>query len=313
MAADRDQQAGVRRSPLREGDTACIERFLDLLWAESGLAAATLAAYRSDLEGFAGYLADAGSDLLTAGRGDVLAYLANRVEAGARPRTTARLVSSLRRFYRWMLQEGLRGDDPTAEVEPPRLGRPLPGALTESQVDALLEAPDVEDSVGLRDRCLLEVLYATGLRVSELVGLTVDAVSTRQGVVRVVGKGGRERLVPLGEEALHWLAHYLREGRPELLGQKPAEALFVTRRGGGLTRQAFWYRIKRYAAQAGIDPEISPHTLRHSFATHLLNHGADLRAVQMLLGHADLSTTQIYTHVARHRLQQLHEAHHPRG
>ncbi|MCG5536918.1 site-specific tyrosine recombinase XerD [Halorhodospira sp. 9622] len=291
-----------------------MEGFLDALWAEQGLSDATLSAYRSDLEGFAAFLDRRhGGGLAKAQRSDVLAYLAERVAAGARPRTTARLLSSLRRFYRRLVSTGVRGEDPTAEVEAPRLGHPLPGTLTERQVEALLAAPDTDEPLGLRDRCLLEVLYATGLRVSELVALRVDGVSLRQGLVRVVGKGGRERLVPLGEEALDWLRRYLDEVRPLLLGGRVAEALFVTRRGEGLTRQAFWYRVKRYAVEAGIDPAISPHTLRHSFATHLLNHGADLRAVQMLLGHADLSTTQIYTHVARQRLQQLHAAHHPRG
>lgn len=294
-------------------DQARIEAFLDALWSEQGLSEATLAAYRSDLEGFAAYLAPQGEGLHAAGREAVLGYLAERVAAGARPRTTARLVASLRRFYRRLVQEGVRDDDPSAEVEAPRLGQPLPGALTERQVEALLEAPDTDGPLGLRDRCLLEVLYATGLRVSELVGLTMGEVSTRQGVVRVVGKGGRERLVPLGEEAVDWVVRYLQAGRPTLLGSRRGEALFVTRRGEGLTRQAFWHRVKRYAAEAGIDPSISPHTLRHSFATHLLNHGADLRAVQMLLGHADLSATQIYTHVARHRLQRLYAEHHPRG
>ncbi len=311
-AAERRGRPRTRPAPA-EADARRIETFLDALWSEQGLAEATLAAYRSDLEGFAAYLASRGEDLHTAGREAVLGYLSERVAAGARPRTTARLVTSLRRFYRRRVQEGVRGDDPTAEVEAPRLGQALPGALTERQVEALLEAPDTGDPLGLRDRCLLEVLYATGLRVSELVGLTMDGVSTRQGLVRVVGKGGRERLVPLGEEALDWVARYLQDGRPALLGSRRGEALFVTRRGEGLTRQAFWHRVKRYAVEAGIDPSISPHTLRHSFATHLLNHGADLRAVQMLLGHADLSTTQIYTHVARHRLQRLHAEHHPRG
>ncbi len=312
--AKRERRGRPRVRPLpAEADAERIEAFVTALWAEYGLSETTLDAYRSDLEGFAAYLAEQGRALDQAGRADVLAYLAARVDGGARPRTTARLVSSLRRFYRRLVQDGARDDDPTADVEPPRLGRPLPGALTEQQVEALLAAPDTQDVVGLRDRCLLEVLYATGLRVSELVALSMDAVSTQQGVVRVVGKGGRERLVPLGEEAVDWLQRYLREARPELLGHRLAEALFVTRRGGGLTRQAFWYRVKRYASEAGIDPSISPHTLRHSFATHLLNNGADLRAVQMLLGHADLSTTQIYTHIARYRLQQLHAAHHPRG
>lgn len=318
MAAHRqgpERRGRPRRRPVPgEGDRARIEAFLDALWSEQGLAEQTLAAYRSDLEGFAAYLAEQGGALDAAGPEAIRGYLAARVAAGARPRTTARLVSSLRRFYRRLVLDGVREDDPSAEVEPPRLDRPLPGTLSEAQVEALLEAPETDDPLGLRDRCLLEVLYATGLRVSELVGLTVAQVSPQQGVVQVVGKGGRERLVPLGEEAVAWVEAYRRQGRPALLGARAAEALFVTRRGEGLTRQAFWHRIKRYAAAAGIDPDrLSPHTLRHSFATHLLNHGADLRAVQMLLGHADLSTTQIYTHVARHRLQQLHAEHHPRG
>ncbi|MFW6278245.1 MAG: site-specific tyrosine recombinase XerD [Halorhodospira sp.] len=315
QAVDGERRGRSRTRPAPAAvDADRIEGFLDALWAEQGLAEATLAAYRSDLEGFAAYLVrQQAGDLARASREAVLGHLAERVAAGARPRTTARLLSSLRRFYRRQVQAGVREDDPTAEVTSPRLGQPLPGVLTERQVEALLGAPDTTEPLGLRDRCLLEVLYATGLRVSELVGLSVDALNTRQGVVRVAGKGGRERLVPLGEEALDWVVRYLREGRPALLGQRRSEALFVTRRGEGLTRQAFWYRIKRYAPVAGIDPSISPHTLRHAFATHLLNHGADLRAVQMLLGHADLSTTQIYTHVARQRLQQLHAEHHPRG
>ena len=320
MAAEAPSRGGRARGRPRTrpepgaADAARIEAFLDALWAEHGLSASTLAAYRSDLEGVAAYLAqhEAGP-LAEADRSALLGYLAQRVSAGVRPRTTARVLSSLRRFYRHLVSEGVRSDDPTAEVTPPRLGRPLPGTLSERQVEALLAAPETDDPLGLRDRCLLEVLYATGLRVSELVGLTMDMISTRQGLVRIVGKGGRERLVPLGEEAADWVRRYLRDARPELLGHRQAQALFVTRRGAGLTRQAFWHRVKRYAAQAGIDPQISPHTLRHSFATHLLNNGADLRAVQMLLGHADLSTTQIYTHVARQRLQQLHAAHHPRG
>ncbi|MFP4648383.1 MAG: site-specific tyrosine recombinase XerD [Halorhodospira sp.] len=315
QAVDGERRGRSRTRPAPSAvDADRIEGFLDALWAEQGVAEATLAAYRSDLEGFAAYLVrQQAGDLARASREAVLGYLAERVAAGAQPRTTARLLSSLRRFYRRQVQAGMREDDPTAEVISPRLGQPLPGVLTERQVEALLGAPDTTEPLGLRDRCLLEVLYATGLRVSELVGLSVDALNTRQGVVRVAGKGGRERLVPLGEEALDWVVRYLREGRPALLGQRRSEALFVTRRGEGLTRQAFWYRVKRYAPVAGIDPSISPHTLRHAFATHLLNHGADLRAVQMLLGHADLSTTQIYTHVARQRLQQLHAEHHPRG
>ncbi len=298
---------------LAPADTARLEGFLDAVWMEHGLSEHTLAAYRSDLAGAARHVAAAGGSLERAGRAELMGYLAARVASGARPRTTARLVSSLRRFYRWLYREGVRGDDPTADLAAPRLGRPLPAALTEADVEALLLAPDVDDPIGLRDRSMLELIYATGLRVSELVGLTMDAVNRRQGVVRVVGKGGRERLVPMGEEAAEWLGHYLRVGRTELLGRRPSEAVFVTRRGEGLTRQAFWYRIKRYARLAGITKPLSPHTLRHSFATHLLNHGADLRVVQLLLGHADLSTTQIYTHVARQRLRELHAEHHPRG
>ena len=311
-APGRDEGAGIGKA-LSPADQARIEGFLDAVWMEHGLSEHTLAAYRSDLAGAARHVAAAGSSLERAARAELFGYLAVRVEGGARPRTTARLVSSLRRFYRWLHREGLREDDPTADLTAPRLGRPLPAALTEADVEALLAVPDVTDPVGLRDRSMLEVLYATGLRVSELVGLTMDSVNRRQGVVRVVGKGGRERLVPMGEEAAEWLGRYLGEGRPDLLGQRPAEAVFVTRRGEGLTRQAFWYRIKRYAEAAAITKPLSPHTLRHSFATHLLNHGADLRVVQMLLGHSDLSTTQIYTHVARHRLRELHAEHHPRG
>ncbi|MBK1735746.1 site-specific tyrosine recombinase XerD [Halorhodospira abdelmalekii] len=295
-------------------DQQRIEAFLDMQWQERGLSSATLAAYRSDLEGLAAYLNAHGLHLEQAERVALLDYLAVRVGEGARPRTTARLVSSMRRFYRYLLRYRLREDDPSAQIEPPRLGQLLPGGLTEEQIEALLLAPNTEEPLGVRDRCLLELLYATGLRVSELVQLTVAGINTRQGVVRIVGKGSRERLVPLGDEALVWVARYLRKARPVLLGEAAgSEWLLVTYRGGGMTRQACWYRIKHYAVIAGIDPTISPHTLRHAFATHLLNHGADLRAVQMLLGHSDLSTTQIYTHVARHRLQLLHAEHHPRG
>lgn len=296
-----------------DADSERIERFVDSLWSEHGLSSATLSAYRSDLEGAAAYLNAQGEALDRASRANLLGFLAERVSQGAKPRTTARLLSSLRRFYRWQIRQGVRDDDPSADIEPPRLGQPLPGALTEQQVERLLEAPDTQDPLGMRDRCLLEVLYATGLRVSELVSLPINAVNTRQGLVRVLGKGDRERLVPLGEEALEWLQAYMADARPQLIGRRPAEMVFVTRRGEGLTRQAFWHRVKHHARTAGIEQHISPHTLRHSFATHLLNHGADLRAVQMLLGHADLSTTQIYTHVARQRLQRLHAEHHPRG
>lgn len=302
-----------RFDQLPDDQARLIDRFLDAVWMEQGLSEHTLAAYRSDLARLADSLHTQSVTLETAGRAELFQFLAGRVETGARPRTTARLVSTMRRFYRWAHREGVRADNPAEQVAAPKIGRPLPGSLSEAEVEALIEAPDVSDPIGLRDRCMLEVLYASGLRVSELVHLRMDEVGRRQGVIRVVGKGGRERLVPLGETALEWLTRYLREARGELLGARLSDTLFVTRRGRGLTRQAFWYRIRHHAEQAGITREISPHTLRHAFATHLLNHGADLRAVQMLLGHSDLSTTQIYTHVARARLKSLHETHHPRG
>ncbi|OOC11129.1 site-specific tyrosine recombinase XerD [Thioalkalivibrio halophilus] len=293
---------------------AVLDRFLDELWAVEGLADRTLAAYRRDLSALAGFLAARDGALEAATHADLLAFVAARMQGGARPRSVARALSSIRRFYRFLVQAGEREDDPSAGIDPPRPGRPLPAGLSERQVEALLAAPDTSTAVGLRDRAMLELMYAAGLRVSELVGLEGTAVNTRQGVVRITGKGGRERLVPLGEMATDWLAAYLDRARPELMaGHPPVEAVFVTRRGRGLTRQAFWYRIKAHAAQAGIDTALSPHTLRHAFATHLLDHGADLRVVQMLLGHSSLSTTQIYTHVARARLQALHAEHHPRG
>lgn len=299
--------------PLHGDDLAAVERFLDALWSERGLSRQTLASYGSDLKLFARWLRARGSMLERARRDEVLAYLAERVQQGARPRSTARMLSSFRRYYRWLLREGRLREDPTARVDAPRLGRPLPHALTESQVEALLDAPPVDEPLGLRDRAMLELMYAAGLRVSELVGLELQGLGLRQGVVRTLGKGGKERLVPLGDEALDWLERYLADARPELDRSGRCETVFLTARGAGMTRQAFWYRVKAHARAAGIREEISPHSLRHSFATHLLNHGADLRVVQLLLGHSDLSTTQIYTHVARQRLQDLHAAHHPRG
>ncbi len=293
-------------------DRQLIERFADALWMERGLSDNTLSAYRSDLTRFAGWLAAAGGSLMGADRAQILGYLGDRVRGGARPRTTARLLSSVRRFYQYLVREGRLQEDPSARVDAPKLGRALPGSLTEDEVDALLAAPDVSTPLGLRDRAMLELLYATGLRVSELVNLTLDQINPRQGVVRIIGKGSKERLVPLGEEALTWLERYLSEARTELAGAQSA-ALFPGRGGTALTRQAFWYLIRRHARRAGISRHLSPHTLRHAFATHLLNHGADLRVVQMLLGHSDLSTTQIYTHVARERLKDLHQRHHPRG
>jgi integrase/recombinase XerD len=298
---------------MNEADQALVDRFLDALWLEAGLSDNTLAAYRSDLTAFSRWLAARGRTLMQAARTDLLAYLAERVGGGARPRTTARMLSSLRRFYRHLVQEGRIREDPTALVEAPRLVRPLPRSLTEEQVERLLQAPDGGTPRGQRDRAMLEVLYATGLRVSELVGLTVSEVNLQAGVVRVLGKGSKERIVPLGEEAVHWLMEYLADGRRALIRARASDALFPTRRGGPMTRQAFWYNLRRYARRARIEAPISPHVLRHAFATHLLNHGADLRTVQMLLGHADLSTTQIYTHVARERLKELHGKHHPRG
>ncbi len=297
-----------------EETIAEIDRFTDALWMERGLSRNTLDAYRSDLSRLARWLlAERGCGLLQAQRSDLLDYLACLHKEGRKPRSSARLLSSIRQFYQHALREEWLKQDPSARIDAPKLGRPLPKSLTESEVDALLQAPDIDDPEGFRDRTMLEVLYATGLRVSELTGLRLEQVSLAQGVLQVVGKGSKERLVPLGEEALDWLNRFLYGPRQELLHGQLSPALFPTRRGSGMTRQAFWYRIKKHALAAGINKHISPHTLRHAFATHLLDHGADLRVVQMLLGHSDLSTTQIYTHVARERLRNLHARHHPRG
>ena len=306
--------AAVMDVPGLDGEeVALLERFLDALWMEHGLSDHTLAAYRADLKGLALYLRSRAGTLMTAQRADLLGYLTQRVQSGARPRTTARLLSSLRRFYQYLVREGCLKVDPSAQIDAPKLGRPLPKSLTEDEVEALLQAPDVCQFLGVRDRAMLELLYASGLRVSELIDLPVSQLNLRQGVLRVVGKGDKERLVPLGEEAVEWLDSYLEQARPALLQGRMSDALFVTQRGAAMTRQAFWYLIKRYARQAGIKAGLSPHGLRHSFATHLLNHGADLRVLQMLLGHSNLSTTQIYTHVARERLKGVHATHHPRG
>lgn len=295
-------------------DAEVIARFTDALWGERGLATNTLNAYAADLRALAEWLAeDRGRGLLEARREDLLAYLAQVATGGAKPRTSARRLSAMRQFYRHALRCGLCTEDPSARIDAPRLGRPLPHSLTEAEVEQLLAAPDTTTPEGFRDRAMFELLYATGLRVSELVGLRPEQVSQTQGLVRVVGKGGKERLVPMGDEALAWLGRFVRGPRAELLDGRPAEHLFPTRRGAGMTRQAFWYRVRKHALAAGIHKHLSPHTLRHAFATHLLNHGADLRVVQLLLGHSDLSTTQIYTHVARERLKSLHAAHHPRG
>ena len=291
-----------------------LDEFGDALWLEDGLSRNTLESYRRDLRIFSAWLsASRGKTLPQAQRMDLLDYLAHKFQRKARPRSAARLLSSLKRFYRFLLRENRIQADPTLQVESPKLPRSLPRILTEQDVDALLAAPNVETPLGLRDRAMLETLYASGLRVSELVTMKLAQLSQDMGVVRVVGKGSKERLVPVGEEALTWVQRYLDHARPDILAGRQADALFITSRGASMTRQAFWYLIRRYADRAGIRKGISPHTLRHAFATHLLNHGADLRVVQMLLGHADISTTQIYTHVARERLKQLHAKHHPRG
>ncbi len=291
-----------------------IERFIDAMWMEKGLSDNTLGSYRRDLRQFDQWLRkEAGSTLLTADRAELQSYLGARLAKGASPRSTARFLSCLRGFYRFQLREGRVLSDPTMDVESPRLGRPLPKSLSEAQVDTLLEMPDLDDPVEFRDRAMLELLYACGLRVSELTGLQLNQVSVNQGVVRVFGKGSKERLVPMGEEALAWLQRYLAGPRRELLRGMPSDVLFPSKQGRQMTRQTFWHRIKIYARRAGITQALSPHTLRHAFATHLLNHGADLRVVQMLLGHSDLTTTQIYTHVAMQRMQELHARHHPRG
>ncbi|AZC16537.1 MULTISPECIES: site-specific tyrosine recombinase XerD [Pseudomonas] len=294
-------------------DHPLIDRFLDALWLEKGLSDNTRGAYRSDLALFNGWLQEQGVELSRAGRESILDHLAWRVEQAYKPRSTARFLSGLRGFYRYLLREKLIEVDPTLQVDMPQLGRPLPKSLSEADVEALLAAPDLGEAIGQRDRAMLEVLYACGLRVTELVSLTLEQVNLRQGVLRVMGKGSKERLVPMGEEAIAWVERYLRDARAELLGGRPSDVLFPSLRGEQMTRQTFWHRIKHQAKVAGIGKALSPHTLRHAFATHLLNHGADLRVVQMLLGHSDLSTTQIYTHVARARLQDLHAKHHPRG
>ncbi|MFT5136272.1 MAG: integrase/recombinase XerD [Arenicella sp.] len=288
-----------------------IDQFIDALWLESGLAKNTLSAYRSDIHNLAGFIAP--NSLLVVQQSDVQKFLATLLAQGIKASSSARILSTLRRFYRYQIRENRLLADPCTHVLSPKQGRPLPKTLSENQVEQLLGAPNTETILGLRDRAMLEVLYATGLRVSELVNLKLLEVNLQVGVVRIIGKGNKERLVPLGEQAIDYLERYLKCARSELLASKSSDAMFVTARGGAMTRQTFWYMIKRHAKVAGIQSSLSPHTLRHAFATHLINHGADLRSVQMLLGHADLSTTQIYTHVARERLQSMHSQHHPRG
>jgi len=291
--------------------TVLIDQFLDAVWVEQGLSENTLSAYGSDLRIFAKWLA--GKSMLEVDGAELSSFLASRYKEGIGNRSSARILSSLRRFYGYYIRENNIKIDPTALIESPRIGQPLPASLSEQDVELLLDAPEVSNALGFRDRTMLEMLYATGLRVSELVNLKFEQISFRQGVVRIIGKGNKERLVPVGEEAMSWLESYMSQARKTILGEHQCDYLFVTNRADSMTRQAFWHIIKRHAKKAGINKELSPHTLRHAFATHLLNHGADLRVVQLLLGHSDLSTTQIYTHIARERLKELHSKYHPRG
>jgi integrase/recombinase XerD len=297
-----------------EQDLARIEQFLDALWLEKNLAENTLTSYRRDLKMVVEWLDRHGLTLLNVQAGDLQSLFAERLEGGYKATSSARMLSAIRRLFQYLYREKARDDDPSALLSSPKLPQRLPKDLSEAQVDRLLQAPCLDQPIELRDKAMLELLYATGLRVSELVGLSMSDISLRQGVVRVIGKGNKERLVPLGEEAVYWLENYLEHGRPWLLNGQSIDVLFPSQRAQQMTRQTFWHRIKHYAVIAGIDSEkLSPHVLRHAFATHLLNHGADLRVVQMLLGHSDLSTTQIYTHVATERLRQLHQQHHPRA
>ncbi len=293
-------------------DERALDEFCDGLWMEYGLSRNTLQSYRRDLRQLAAWLNARDKPLIDAEHSDLLAYIASRFDRRAKPSSTRRLLSSLKRFFQFSLRAGKITIDPSLRIVAPRLPRSLPKSLTETDVEQLLAAPACDLALGLRDKAMLETLYATGLRVSELIGLTHSEVSLDMGVVRVTGKGGKERLVPLGEEADWWIRRYLADARPGLAHGRLSNALFLTNQGRPMTRQAFWYLVKRYALHSGLR-SVSPHTLRHAFATHLINHGADLRVVQLLLGHADISTTQIYTHVARERLKQLHALHHPRG
>jgi integrase/recombinase XerD len=300
--------------PQHSAQNADLERYIDALWMEKGLSDNTLSSYRRDLTQFNDWLQRTeGGSIVEANRSSLQRYLGARLEQGMSPRSTARFLSCVRGFFHYLLREGRLSVDPTLDIDSPRLGRPLPKALSEAEVERLLQAPDPDIALEMRDRTMLELLYACGLRVTELTSMQMVQLSLNQGVVRVFGKGSKERLVPVGEEALRWLQRFMAGPRAELLKGMPSDVLFPSLRGTQMTRQTFWYRIKIYAQRADIKKHLSPHTLRHAFATHLLNHGADLRVVQMLLGHSDLSTTQIYTHVAQQRMQELHEQHHPRG
>jgi integrase/recombinase XerD len=301
----------------QQGDRdPAIDRFIDSLWAQKGLAELTLAAYQQDLSLFSRWLAERGRDLQGADQASIQQFLAQRFDQGSSARSNARLLSTLKQYYRHLVRQGDRQDHPTALVSAPRIHRSLPQAMAENDVERLLQAPDLDSDYGLRDRCMLELMYSSGLRVSELVGLQLNQVNAKLGLVRLLGKGSKERVVPVGEEALYWLNRYLKQARPALQKTGAAatsDALFLSSRGSAITRQAFWQNIKKHLLTAGVKTAFSPHSLRHAFATHLLNHGADLRTVQMLLGHSSLSTTQIYTHIAQSRLQSIHAKHHPRG
>ncbi|WP_318487581.1 site-specific tyrosine recombinase XerD [Photobacterium leiognathi] len=297
-----------------ENDDVIIERFLDAMWMERGLSENTLASYRNDLMKLLNWLKQESRNVINVSVDDLQRYQQWLFDKDYKQTSRARMVSAIRRLFQYLHREKMRDDDPSAMLVTPKLPKRLPKDLSESQVDALLDAPDVNDPIELRDKAMLELLYATGLRVTELVTLTMENISLRQGVVRITGKGDKERLVPMGENAIDWIEQFIETGRPQLLGEKSSDVLFPSRRARQMTRQTFWHRIKHYAVLAGIDAEtLSPHVMRHAFATHLLNYGADLRVVQMLLGHSDLSTTQIYTHVATERLKQLHQTHHPRA
>ena len=316
MAIPLKSNVGYCAMRVLELDANLLDEFSDALWLEDGLSRNTLDSYRNDLRLFSEWLRKRGENdriLTDATHSDLLEFLASRVSDKVKASTTSRELSSLKRFYRFLLRQGKITIDPSLNIETPKLMRSLPESLTEKEVELLLSAPDIRQSLGLRDRAMLEVLYASGLRVSELINLKYSQVGLDMGVLRIMGKGRKERLAPIGEESLEWLNRYTKESRPSLLNGIVTDTIFVTARGAAMTRQAFWYLIKRYALMIGITKKLSPHTLRHAFATHLLNNGADLRVVQMLLGHADISTTQIYTHIARERLKQLHAKHHPRG
>ena len=306
------EQRKVNKSMISNSNLS-IDRFLDSIWTERGLSTNTLGAYKTDLRLLAKDLACYGIEINLARKADILSYISKRVASGIKSRTTARQISSYRAYFQFLLRTNQIKIDPTLDIEMPRIGRILPKTLTETEVDELLQAPDITDVIGHRDKAMLELMYATGLRVSELITLKMSQVNFNQGVIRVVGKGNKERLVPIGEESVKWLEDFISTSRTDILQKQQIDFLFPTRRGQSMTRQTFWYAIKRYSKKAGIRKNISPHGLRHAFATHLLNHGADLRVVQLLLGHSDLSTTQIYTHIARERLKKLHGEHHPRG